>query len=240
MSKIPLVIRAHIRDSARLPVTERTLRSALDKNLPDICDITVLDDSSPLGDGLCRLCEILEIKYKKAGGSPSTINGLMESLKLADGNMVCCVDDIVFGKGTKEILTDIWERMLPHLDNHGVSWGLLGLSLCYDRRIDSVLYGLPLFELVPTSLVYALMFHFYSTALKSALFDKWERIQSGQIPVPGFEDDIFVSKTLGKTGLRYFNTVRDYAWHTGAHIRSFGPHDGGKNSEYQTKCFVGE
>jgi hypothetical protein len=236
---IPLIFRSHIRDKARLAVTERTLLSALDKDLPSICDITVLDDGSLFGPDLRGLCRRHEISYKKAGGSSSTINGLMESLKLHPGPVLCCVDDIVFGKGTKDKLSEIWNMVIPRLDKQEVAWGIVGLFMDYPRQVNSLVCGCRIAEL-PANLVYALTFHFYSTPLKSALLKRWDKILADELPWPACADDIFVNRLLGETGLRYFNTNMDYAQHTGMNLRSFGSDGEAVNSEYQTEYFVGE
>jgi len=167
MQNIPTIIRTHIKNHKRLELLERTIVSWHDKQLYDLGELYIIDDTSPLQDELLDLLRNFQIKYKRSNNTPDTKNGLYESLKIDDGwneirkdsSVLCTVDDIVFGNGFKERIIKFLEEEESQLEN----FGMMGLFACYgpEFRINNRYKDLHLFNF-PLDKFYGANCHIYS------------------------------------------------------------------------------
>lgn len=230
------VIRCHVKNTERLNIAERTFRSFVDKGLTEA---TVIDDGSTRVKALEKLCSKYGFTYQKAGGKPSTINGLVESLKLAGPgeHVLCCTDDIVLGKNVDWVLGRIETLEVPALERLNVAWGTIGLFACYPASVRSI-YPETLLWNIPWDSLYALTCHVFSPAMVAKAKQEWDGIQAGLLPWPEMCDDIWIAKLAKKHNLLCFNCLHDYAQHTGVNNRTFSDDQGSSN--YISPVFVGE
>lgn len=234
------VIRCHIKNIDRLSLLERSILSWQTKGLSKVGELHIVDDHSPMNEEVKALCAKHNIQYHAAEGYADTKNGLVESLKYANGGpIMCCVDDLVFGKGTVERVESILTNDIPNISEF--KYGMIGMFACYgdNTRNELHLEGEDLW-IIPNDIIYALVCHIYSPALIEVLLKEWEGIKNGTIPDPCCCDDIWVARICAREGFVCLNTMKDYAQHTGANNRTFGDNQIDKGSEYTTDCFVGE
>jgi hypothetical protein len=74
--------------------------------------------------------------------------------------------------------------------------------------------------------------------MQEIIINSWENIKAGTEPYPSKCDDLWVVDLCDKNNLKCYNTMLDYAQHTGTKNRTFGESD--SFSEYVSKMFVGE
>lgn len=230
------IIRTHVKNDERLKTLERELKSWYDKEMYQLGDLFIVDDGSPCGEDVNRLALVYNAHYSKTQGEPDTKNGLYWSLKVQDKfPALLCVDDAVFGKGIVDRLKELENRELSIL---GSNWGIVGLFACYEdnTRKPNRVIGADLWEVKPI-ILYALVSHVFSKNFARIMIDQWEDVQRGEEPYPNSCDDIWVARTLPRFGYKSYNTMKDYAQHTGINNRTFGDN---KGSEYHTLMFVGE
>jgi hypothetical protein len=234
---IDTVIRTHVRNEKRLELLKRTIQSAKDKKLYTLGGIYVLDDGSPLKDRVRSLCYEMDVDYIPATLKPGdTKNGLAESL--AVGNWTAPVfavcDDVVFGRDILEELNHIVLHELPLLPD----CGMVSLFACYSRmkqpHADSHLWEYPVHAF------YAGIAVVYTPKFRDAYYNWWVRAVNEELPMPQMCDDIFCKVILDAHGLKLYNTIQDYAQHTGIDARTFGDKENDPGSHYLTQFFVGE
>lgn len=232
------VVRCHVKNDDRLKTLERLILSWKDKQLNELGNLYLLDDHSPMNKEVEELAKKHEVIYKVAEGYGDTKNGLVESLKLSpDRPVLCCVDDMVFGKGIKERILSIFEQDLPVVQN----WGMFGLFACYQDHTRNTLKENNIDSwYIPNEIIYALVCHIFSPNLSSILIKEWEGIKDKTLPDPCCCDDIWVARICTRENIDNFNTFKDYGFHTGMMNRTFGDLEKDPGSEYQTPCFVGE
>jgi hypothetical protein len=237
--KVNTVIRTHIKNEKRLETLERTILSWRDKHLDDLGELYLVDDTSPMRLHVKELAVKYGANYYLCTGEPDTKNGLYHSLKCQNSYPVlCCVDDMVFGEGTKQRLTEILNTEYPLIKKTA---GCIGMFACYEtptREINKV-NNTELWN-IPNEILYALVCHLFTPKLAKILISDWEKIQRKEIPYPCMCDDIWVKEVCIREGILNYNTTLDYAQHTGMRNRSFGEGDGGDSSDYRTSLFVGE
>lgn len=234
-------IRCHVKNKERLATLEREFISWNDKGMSQLGDLYVIDDNSPMGADVKILCRDYWIKSLiPAGGEPDTKNGLYQSLKASreiSGNneSLFCVDDAVFGVGIVDRLVKYSMKEHYIIPNRG----LVGLFACYESptRTPNMVHDTDLW-VVPIEILYALVAHIFSVNLRNTLIWEWEQIQAGKLPYPNCCDDLWVKGVCWKHRLNCYNTMQDYAQHTGGDNRTFG--ESTANSRYKTKMFVGE
>jgi hypothetical protein len=230
------VIRCHIKNKERLDIAERTFISFIDKGIDNV---HIMDDGSPLQNDVRKLCKDVGFTYHRAGGDPHTINGLVESLKLApEGEKIfCCVDDIVLGKGAAWVLEQIQIKEIPALEAMNIPWATIGIFACYPKAVRKIYPGTLLWNM-DWQILYALNSHIYSPEIIKAALDKWKLIKCGELPFPKMCDDIWIARLAEEHKLLCFNSLDDFAQHTGAGARTFDMDAG--SSYYKALCFVGE
>lgn len=226
-----------MKNEERLKIFRRTLQSWKDKELWKLGTLYVVDDQSPLGTEVEALAKEFNAIYFRTTGIRSTKNGLYWSLKVQDEfPVLCCVDDMVFGEGTKNRLESLITYEYPKLKNTGV----VGLFVCYDMRTRNYFRFSDVdLWMVPIALSYALVCHLFSKELSDTLIRDYEQALLENREVSIHQDDLWVKEVCLRDNLVIYNTTDDYAWHTGANTRTFGDDPVG-NSSYQTPCFVGE
>lgn len=232
-------VRCHIKSNDRLALLTRTLVSAQTHGLDKDGEIIVIDDQSPMEVEVRELCSVHGVQYIRSSGQPGTVNGLVESIRrtFVDAPLLCCVDDIVFGRGIRDVLSDIQRTTIPSMDERGIKWGMIGLFACYENRpsyLDTGLWNIPI------DILYALNCHVFSPALSRHIINVYDRIEHGELPRPVHQDDLWVKELCKETGMLALNTRKDYAQHTGMYLRSFGDNPREESSTYQSRMFVGE
>lgn len=231
------VIRTHVKNEKRLQLLERTILSALDKKLDAFGNIYVLDDGSPMGDAILKKCLDLGVQYVPAVLKPGdTKNGLAESLSLDTWNkpIFCVCDDVVFGKGIFEEIDHIMTNEVQNLPD----CGMISLFACYNRGL-LVNEHSHLWE-YPIRAFYAGVAVIYSPRFRQAYYDDWIAVVNGKKAVPRMCDDLYCKEILTASGLKLYNTAKDYAQHTGVDARTFGDDEADPGSRYISKFFVGE
>lgn len=247
MKLLNTIIRTHVKNELRLQVLERTILSWYDKELYSLGDLFIVDDQSPLEREIINLIENINnkklpgnpITYFRTQGQGDTKNGLYWSLKVQENYPVlCCVDDMVFGKGIKE-------RLIHLIDNEllliGENYGMIGTFACYEQATRNPnRYNKEDLWIVPIDIFYATVCHVFSEKLSKIIIKEWEEIQQELKPIPNCCDDIWVKEICRKEKLKIYNTLKaDYAQHTGANLRTFNEDTTG-SSEYYSKLFIGE
>jgi len=229
------VMRCHIKNDERLAILERSIKSWYDKNIDAFGKLYLVDDGSPCQEEVESIAEKYKAEYFRTKGEPDTKNGLYWSLKVQNEfPVLCCVDDVVFGKGLYERIDRIFNRDIPIIGK----FGIIGLFACYEdlTRNPNRVHGTGLWYISP-SILYALVAHIFSESFSKTMIDLWDKIQTGEEPYPACCDDIWVARTLKRFNIPSYNTMKDYAQHTGVNNRTFGDN---KGSEYVSKMFVGE
>lgn len=233
------IIRCHVKNNERLITLEKEIISYKEKGLDILGDLYIVDDGSPLQSSVISMCGNHKANYIKASNTPDTKNGLAESLRLMIGlggkyPSLLCVDDAVFGRGILGRLTKLLHEELPIIN----PFGMVGLFACYEdnTRNHNKILGTDIWK-IDHKILYALVAHVFSFQLAAILVDIWDKVQEGSEPYPGMCDDIWVATVCAKYNIPCYNTMMDYAQHTGMNNRTFGDNTG---SEYQSKMFVGE
>jgi len=230
------VVRCHVKNAERMVLLDKTLNSISLSGMHELGRLILVDDGSPLMDGVQQTATANKFEYVRATGKPDTKNGLVRSLELNDGKPVlCCVDDMVCGKGFLPAMKGILERDIPELEAANVPWGLIGTFACYNDRPrfrKSTLWN------IPSTSLYALVCHVFSPRLAGILMDEWQRVENGSMEDPPACDDLWTARVCTREGILCFNTVQDYAQHTGAGARTFSDAQG--SSYYLSQRFVGE
>lgn len=235
-----VVIRCHIRNDKRLALMKRTIDSYINKQLNNDYQLHVMDDASPMQEEVVKLCSQYPIVYHRSGGKNCTINGLVESFRLADpGEIIACgTEDIVFGKGVKARMRKLLKHEIPYI---GDNWGFIGVFACYPHNVrqqnkvahtDLWRYQWPI--------IYALNFDLYSPIMMKHAIDRWDQYLRGEIKRPTMEDDIYIKELAKEFKLPCYNTNKDYIQHTGRDARSFGSKETHNGSHYTTAYFTGE
>jgi hypothetical protein len=239
------VVRTHVRDVARLRLLRRTLTSLRNKG---VWPVDVVDDHSPMGSGVRHLCDDFETEcHLSLGNKGHTINGLVSSFLLADVSpiappahnapaMLCLTDDCVVGKGIAPEIKRM-EQFILDAGLFELPIGMAGTFACYENRPEFHHTGL---WRISTEALYALVCHVYSPRLMYLATKEWTGIVDGTIADPCCCDDIFIKRICLREGLACFNTLKDYAQHTGINERSFGETKEVTGSHYVSKMFVGE
>jgi hypothetical protein len=234
-----VAFRTHVKNEKRLALLDRTLKSCAAQGIDSLGPVFVVDDGSPMKDEVKTLTQKYRYNYKPAILAPGdTKNGLAESLNLEPGSpCLACVDDIVFGKGSLDIIRDALLHGIPSLESRGIPWGLISSFACYDRQTpigDSNLW------LYPTQLFYAAVCCLYNPTLQKEYVSRWEAAVRGDIPYPKMCDDILLKIICIEKGYINFNTMFDAVQHTGINARTFGENEQDPGANYTTKYFVGE
>jgi hypothetical protein len=237
MKKCNTVVRCHIKNEERLSTLERLIVSWKDKQLNKLGDLYLLDDHSPLKGDVVKLATKHNVFYKEAAGYGDTKNGLVESLKLFPNEPVlCCVDDMVFGKGSLERFEHFLNIEEPVIG----PYGMFGFFACYTDQTRNLLQtpGED-YWCIPNNIIYALVCHIFSPQLSQILINEWEGIKNESIPNPCCCDDIWVARICERENVTNFNTMQDYGQHTGMMNRTFNEaQDPGSN--YTSPNFIGE
>jgi hypothetical protein len=239
-----IVIRTHIKNIERLNLLEKTINSVIDKQLTDLGELKIFDNSSPMKQEVMELCGKYKISYNTNNYPSDTKGGLYSSLNLATTYpILCTVDDMIVGKNTKEEIIRILNNDIPQLDT---SWGCIGMFACYPKNIRNLYQNTNLWN-ISTKALYALICHLYSKKLSEILINHYEKSQENYEQLTELEkhnlnccDDIWVARTCEQHNLLCYNTIDDYSQHTGVNNRSFGENTITPNSEYLTNCFIGE
>lgn len=229
------VMRCHIKNDERLATLERSIKSWYDKNLDAFGKLYLVDDGSPCQEDVESIAEKYKAEYFRTKGEPDTKNGLYWSLKVQDEfPVLCCVDDVVFGKGIENRVDEFFVREINIINE----FGIVGLFACYEDRTrnPNQIYGTDLWYIHP-DILYALVAHIFSENFSKLMVDLWDKVQIGEEPYPACCDDIWVARTLKRFNIPSFNTMKDYAQHTGINNRTFGSDT---ESIYASKMFVGE
>jgi hypothetical protein len=239
------VFRTHVKDTTRLELFERSLASWYDKGLDQLGNLYIVDDQSPMQDEVVDLAIKYKALYTRTHGHPDMKNSLYESLNVQkEYPVLCCVDDMVFGKGVLERIRQIEQVDIPALKMYST----IGLFACYQKptRDELKIRGLDLWQ-IPHALLYALVAHIYSAEIVRIYSEVWEEVLKGTIPAPEMCDDIFVKILSMRSSLQCYNTYKDYAQHTGMGNRTFTTPEDDKNgingigsSNYTSLDFVGE
>lgn len=241
---IDTIIRTHVKNQERFELLQRSVDSWFSHDLNSLGSLTIVNDQSPDSgsDMIQSFCEDNNIKYILTSGKPDTKNGLYYSLKeMQDKPALCCVDDLIFGKGIKEKLEYLVNEEYKNLSH--IRWGMIGMFACYPKDIRHVYQDTGLWN-IPNHILYALISHIFSVSLSKDLVSIYDNYLENNIDTSYRElftycDDIWVAKISTAKGYLNFNTLDDYTQHTGMNKRSFEKDEVG-NSDYTTKCFVGE
>lgn len=232
------VVRCHIKNTTRLKSLEGCIQSWQDKKLGDLGKLYLVDDQSPMEEEVVTLSKEYCVEYFRTPGPPDTKGGLYWSLKIQQSfPVLCCVDDMIFGKGSLEMFKAVLEQDVDKLPKN---WGMIGTFACYESgtRNSNLIHNTKtnLWN-IKNEILYALVCHIFSPHLSNILVKDWEAILAGTMPNPHCCDDIWVARTCTANSIPNYNTGKDYAQHTGINNRTFS-NDG--NSTYQTNFFVGE
>ena len=239
-------IRTHVKNDTRFKILRQTVESCFDKRINELGDIYIVNDSSPApyDEKVRELAYELKTGYIRSFTPPDTKNGLFESLShfyqnTSDPFCLCCVDDMVFGKGSLDRIREICDKDIPRLGNN---WATIGMFACYETRpryLTTSLWN------ISTSILYALVCHMFNREFIPHLYNPYIKFLNGEhrteteIYNMTACDDIWVARTAGSNGFLCFNTAEsDYAQHTGVNQRTFSSNNTG--SEYTSKVFVGE
>jgi hypothetical protein len=237
---VNIVVRTHVKNQQRLDLLNRTLQSILDKDIDRLGLVHVLDDNSPMREEVRQSAITHNALYRHAENSPgSTKNGLGESLALGDMDkpILCLCDDIVFGKGSLDILRRYMDSDIPILEWNHIPWGMISLFASYGRgrfilNTDFWEYPIPHF--------YAGLAVIYSPAFRKEYVSQWDKMMKGEIPMCVHQDDLFCKDILNASGTRLFGIRRDLVQHTGINARTFGDKAEDPGTQYQSAFFVGE
>lgn len=244
------IIRTYVPNEERFELLLRSIASWHDKQLFDLGSLIIADDLSPIkyAEKVKRFCLDNKIEYGYANfGIPDTKNGLYWSFKMAKSfPVLCCVDDLVFGKKIKEKIIEIQTNCIPILENDNIPWACIGMFSCYQRNVRTFYKSSGLWN-IPNDALYALVCHIFSEPISKILNTQWEKFILQQEPISETEnfnlnccDDLWVSRNASTYGFKCFNTYEyDYAQHTGMSNRSFNVDTIG-NSNYMSPCFIGE
>jgi hypothetical protein len=170
----------------------------------------------------------------------NTKQGLAYSLIYSDKNKMTihCVDDMVFGNGAYEEFRRIEQEYIPQLEKSGIKWGMIGSFACYNRQQS--FSNIPLWH-YPTPYFYAGVCHVINPSLGQVYINEYNKLIKG-LPTmidPIHADDLWVKGMCIQEGYMIFNTLKDYAQHTGANCRTFGE-ENADSSNYTSGFFVGE
>ncbi len=238
MTKLNTVLRTHIKNTQRLEVLKKTIKSWYAQEMNFLGDLYIVDDQSPMQNEVIHLVNRYNAHYLRTTGEGDTKNGLYWSLRVQNQwPVLCCVDDMVFGKGSRERFEKIISSEIPELGK----FGMFGSFACYENntRDFNRIIGTDYWK-VPIDILYGLVCHIYSRELSNIITKEWEGIQKGNYPMPNCCDDIWVKEICRREQLPVYNSYRDFAQHTGMNMRTFGENEVTESSEYQTPCFVGE
>jgi len=229
------IIRTYVKNEERLRLFEKSIISL---KLAGINNITVIDDQSPLEKEVQNVCMENAIeKYVRTVGKSDTINGLYSSLKEINNDefTILCVDDFICSSKILDTLKEIKDNDIPIIKDE---YGTVGLFACYPSNIRIKYKNTNLWN-IETKSLYALVCHHFSNELKDILINEYEEALEGRIEYPEVCDDIWVATICARENLKCFNTIEDYAFHTGMNNRTFGDSVVSDNSCYQTPCYVG-
>lgn len=231
-----VVVRTHVRTPQRLALLQRTLSSMRDKG---VWPVNVVDDHSPMTSEVQKLCAGFNVQCcRSAGERGHTINGLISSFQISDmtSPLLCTVDDLVLGHSTRKALDEIENLIIPKLSDR--PWAMIGLFACYVNRSES-LPNLKLWH-IPTEILYALVCHVYSPQIMRLAATEWNDVVAGRQGDPCCCDDIFIKRICQRHNLICFNTLQDFAQHTGGGERTFGSATDLRGSYYESPLFIGE
>lgn len=237
--KFDTVIRTYVKNQQRLNTLNRTIESWNSKGMSEFGKLIIVDDISPMAKEVKALAETHKLTYYLCDGEPDTKNGLYHSLLCQDKfPVLCCVDDMVFGQGTKSAIKRMF---LNDYEKVVETAGCIGMFACYGEETRKVLRvpGTDLWN-IKNEILYALVCHFFTPKLAKIVIDDWQKVLKNEIPYPCMCDDIWVKEICIREGLLNYNTILDYAQHTGMRNRTFGEGDGGAGSDYISNMFVGE
>lgn len=236
-----IIIRSHARDMERIKLLDRTLNSLFTQEMNTLGNVFIVDNNSPLHEEVRAVVRSYSIGGVFTKSDPDTKGGLYQSMLLnGDDPSLHCVDDFVFGKGSKSVFLNLLFHDIPEIEKQGIKWGAVGTFACYlkEFREPHLIPGTLLWDF-PLRAFYSLLCHVYNPIFCKMIIEDWENIMVGKKPYPTMCDDIWVSTLCQETGYHILNTYHDYAQHTGMKNRSFGEKSD-DNSQYQTPCFVGE
>lgn len=238
-----IVMRCHVKDQARLSIMERSLISLFSKKINNLGRVFVFDDCSPLHEEVKKLCSSFEWIHYRYDFTPGELKkSLIKSFMIANSEepVLCCVDDLVFGKGSFEILLYLINEVIPSLNKEKIKWATIGTFACYsmDLRINNKKENLDIWDFHP-AIFYSLLCHIYNPVFMKFMMDQWVKIKNNEKEYPFVEDDIWVAKECIENDWKIFNTMEDYTQHTGMNQRSFNSNFSG-SSNYTSSLFVGE
>lgn len=229
------IIRTHVKTDARLAILEGTVLSAIDKGLGRWGNIWIADDGSPMAAEVERVGKVCGVQVFRNDGRPSTKNGLYGALRYSKAlpTLVVC-DDVVFGRGIRDYI----ESQMGKLPTN---YGYFSLFASYPdhMRMGGNVRGTEIWE-YPLDCFYAGLAGVYNPKFAQIYCQKWEQVMSGMVPEPIWQDDLWVKELCRENGFKIYNSMNDYAQHTGMMRRSFGNNETEDSSNYTTAHFVGE
>lgn len=239
------VIRCHIKNEQRFELFKRTVQSWYDKEMYLLGDLQIVDDQSPeeYGMKVQQFCNDYNAFYHRTYYDADTKNGLYYSLKIAKWfPVLCCVDDMVFGRNS----VDFWTKIITNdLRKINEKWACIGTFACYPRNVRNSFMDTSLWN-IPNNALYALVCHLYSKEFSEILINQYEKFKKGQelTEVERYNlsccDDIWVARNASTYGFKCYNSqAYDYAQHTGMNQRTFTIDEVG-NSNYMSEIFIGE
>jgi len=235
-----VVLRTHIKDADRLNLLDRSLHSLFTKGIDKLGSVCLLDDNSPNMEVLQMQSLYHPLDYVRTPGPNGTKEGLVKSIRhfgSIKDPVLYCVDDLVFSSKAKDVLVNLAMNDIEEIKAY-IDYGLIGLFACYteDVRAELKIKHLDYWK-VPWNISYAYVCHIFSPKLQDFILKEWALVESGAIPYPKVNDDIWVAELCERKGLAILNTMKDYAQHTGMRKRSYDIKED-EYSEYVSTCFV--
>lgn len=241
------VIRCFAKTPRRFELARDTVRSAVRQGLHTQGNLCLQNGHAQFD------AELREAAALTTGGcsyryepDQDILHGFVRALDLVAARerpALVCTDDVRFGRGAGEALRQIEHEIIPAFHAGGVRWGIIGLFACYARAVNGR-YAvetplgreeLPVFR-HPAQEFYGGIAIVLNPVLVREIERRWADITAGRRERPQCMEDIWLNWLMTELGLGWFNTVRDYAWHTGNDDRVAAATGG----QYQTEYFVGE
>jgi hypothetical protein len=247
-----VVFRCYAANAARVELAYQSIRSAIEHRLHCQGQLCVQNGAGTCDSGLRAICREIgnrsrfDILYRHEEDTDIK-QGFIRALQLAGADqqpVLVCTDDLVFGRGTADVLHTIETQAIPHFvasaEQPGLNWGLISLFACYPRRPrdqwrNAQGQTLPLCEL-PANTFYGGIAIILRPRFARELMEEWAQVQAGRLPAFQGMEDIWLNRRMTERGYRWLNTMADFAYHTGNDAR-VARADG---SQYQTDYFVGE
>lgn len=216
------IIRTYITNEARFNYLKRTVQSCVDK---EMLPLAVLDNCSPYpwNERIIGLTSIHPaIQFIRSQLGPSTMNGFLSSLICVRGEdrALFLEDDVVLGKGIKEMLSS----------SHDCP--MLSLYAAYARGGSGAVWQ------YPNHTFYGLVGTVFRKDFVDIMLAEMRDILKGDKPVPNCHADIWVKELTIARNLPIYNTIKDYVQHVGNEVRSIN--EGKIDCRYESMYFVGE